>query len=41
MIVKRIVELHHGRIEIDSEFGSWVRVGIFLPMEPGTAGLVT
>ncbi|HHD64007.1 MAG TPA: HAMP domain-containing histidine kinase [Desulfobulbaceae bacterium] len=36
-IVKRIVELHHGRIEIDSEFGTWVRVSIFLPMAHGTA----
>jgi len=31
-IVKRIVELHHGTIEIDSEHGSWVRVCIFLPV---------
>ena len=27
-IVKRIVELHHGRIEIDSEYGHWVLVKI-------------
>jgi signal transduction histidine kinase len=33
-IVKRIVELHHGSIEIGSEFGSWVRVRIFLPLKP-------
>ncbi len=31
-IVKRIVELHHGRIEIESEFGSWVQFYIFLPV---------
>ena len=30
-IVKRIVDLHDGRIEIDSAPGSWVRFCIFLP----------
>lgn len=31
-IVKRIVELHHGRIEIESEYGRWVRIQILLPL---------
>ncbi|HHB76002.1 MAG TPA: HAMP domain-containing histidine kinase [Desulfobulbus sp.] len=31
-IVKRIVELHHGRIEIESEYGNWVRISILLPL---------
>ncbi len=30
-IVKRIVELHHGCIEITSEYGHWVRVSLLLP----------
>lgn len=30
-IVKRIVELHHGTVKIESEYGSWVRVNIILP----------
>lgn len=31
-IVKRIVELHHGRIELESESGSWVQFYVFLPV---------
>ncbi len=31
-IVKRIVELHHGSIELESEFGSWVQFHIILPL---------
>lgn len=31
-IVQRIIELHHGRIELDGEFGSWVQFNIFLPL---------
>ena len=31
-IVQRIVELHHGRIEIKSEYGSWSRISILLPL---------
>ncbi len=31
-IVKRIVELHHGRIKLEGEFGSWVEFYIFLPV---------
>ncbi len=30
-IVKRIIELHGGRIEIESEPSAWTRVNIFLP----------
>ena len=30
-IVKRIIELHGGRIEIESEPSSWTRLNIFLP----------
>lgn len=32
-IVKRIVELHHGSIEIESEFGNWVLVRVILPIQ--------
>lgn len=35
-IVQRIVELHHGRIAITSEYGSWTRVRIELPY-PGAS----
>ncbi len=31
-IVKRIVELHHGRIKLEGEFGSWVQFYIILPL---------
>ncbi|RUM46718.1 MAG: sensor histidine kinase [Desulfocapsa sp.] len=31
-IVRRIVELHHGRIEIESEYEKWVRFHIVLPL---------
>jgi len=31
-IVKRIVELHHGRIKLEGEFGSWVQFYIILPV---------
>jgi signal transduction histidine kinase len=30
-IVKRIIELHGGRIDIESELSAWTRVNIFLP----------
>ncbi len=30
-IVKRIVELHQGQVEIKSEYGSWTRIQIVLP----------
>lgn len=29
-IVRRIIELHHGRIEITSEYGHWAQVSIYL-----------
>lgn len=32
-IVKRIVELHHGRINLESEYGKWVQVQIVLPLD--------
>lgn len=31
-IVQRIVELHHGRIEIESECGNWTNISIILPL---------
>ncbi len=31
-IVKRIVELHHGRIEIESAYGKWTKIQIVLPL---------
>jgi signal transduction histidine kinase len=34
-IVRRIVELHHGRIELESEFGSWVQFYVILPVMVG------
>jgi signal transduction histidine kinase len=30
-IVKRIIELHRGSIEIESQYGRWVRISILLP----------
>jgi signal transduction histidine kinase len=33
-IVKRIVELHHGTIELTSEPGQWVRIQVVLPSSP-------
>ncbi len=31
-IVQRIVELHHGRIEVESEHDSWTHISIILPL---------
>jgi len=31
-IVKKIVELHNGQVAIESEYGSWVRIRIVLPL---------
>jgi len=33
-IVKRIVELHHGSIEIASSYGHWIQVQIRFPLHP-------
>ncbi|WP_457554158.1 sensor histidine kinase [Desulfobacula sp.] len=36
-IVKRIVELHNGKIKLESKKGVWTLVTIFLPQHPGKA----